>query len=208
MANITVTGTGKAYAPADTVEIRLTVESTEQAGAQAVEKTDKKVKELKGALNAKGFDAKELYTANFNVRAEYIDAVKDGRHTRELLGYKCSEQLTFRLPYSAERLSNALSVLCTDGELQLSFTASRFQDAEAAAFKDAYSEAHKKAEALAAASGHALGELVSLSDAETSHSPSLYLARSEAALLCAAPAEINPQEEKLTAAVTAVWELV
>ena len=88
MANITVTGTGKAYAPADTVEIRLTVESMEQAGAQAVEKTDKKVKELKAALKAKGFEESELYTTNFNVRAEYADAVKDGRHTREPAGYK------------------------------------------------------------------------------------------------------------------------
>ncbi len=208
MSIITVTGKGIAYAPVDTAEIRVTVFSSAQTGDRAVEETDRKLRALKEALSRKGFGEKELHTAQFHVRAEYEEQHGGGRYTRKLSGYRCEQTLKTEFPYSAERLSAAIAALSAGGELQIFFKAGSTEHALSSALEGAFGNAKYKAEALARASGNALGTLLRIVDSETASHSSVHMARSEAAMLCAAPAELNPEDECVSAVITAEWELL
>lgn len=207
MSVITVTGRGNAYAPVDSAEIRVTVISKDKAGEVAVAETDRKVKELKRLLTEKGFAERDLHTAQFHVRAEYEEGHANGKYTRTQTGFRCEQQLKLEFPYSAERLSAALSVLSAGGELQIYFKAGSTENAVASALEKAYRDAQLKAEALARASGKKLGKLLRIADSETAHRTSVNMARSEAVMLCASPAEMNPEDECVSAAISAEWEL-
>ncbi len=190
MSIITVTGKGIAYAPVDTAEIRVTVFSSAQTGDRAGEETDRKL------------------TAQFHVRAEYEEQHGGGRYTRKLSGYRCEQTLKTEFPYSAERLSAAIAALSAGGELQIFFKAGSTEHALSSALEGAFCNAKYKAEALARASGNALGTLLRIVDSETASHSSVHMARSEAAMLCAAPAELNPEDECVSAVITAEWELL
>lgn len=163
---ITVKGVGKASVRPDQVEIRMTLEAKDTDYDKAMAIAADQLNKLRTALEVAGFGNDCLKTTEFDVRAVYA-SVKD-RHqnyTSVFDGYECSHELKLTFDFDTANLSAALAAIAKSSvnpKFYIDFTVKNPAAVNELVLKDATANARKKAEILCAASGVALGDLISI----------------------------------------------
>lgn len=207
MATIKTTGVGRVYRSADYVEITVAVKRTEKTCADAVAATDGRVLQLRRLIAERGFGSDALKTTDFGISAEYENVQTGGGYRRGFVGFSCREGLKIGFPYTAERLSAAVTVLSGEGaeeQVYVAFTVENAGEAKNEALEKAYNDAFGKAKVLARASGRTLGRLITIFSGD--ESGGLYPSSAPAAL-SARSVSVAPEDVNFSASVTAEWEL-
>lgn len=210
---ITVKGTGSISVKPDTIIISLNITALDKDYKTASDTCAQKHEALKNALSAAGFDTSALKTAGYNVNTEYEgrnDA--NGNYVTVFAGYRCSHRLNFELETDYARLGEALFAISSgvsEPELQIRFTVKDKETAADVLLRSAAESARHKAEILCAASGAALGELLSI-DYDRNNANMF----SETSFDCAAPMmakaclpDISPEDISLTDSAVFTWSI-
>jgi uncharacterized protein YggE len=208
---ISVNGYSEIEAFPDLVGIYFNIETKGSTSEEATKENSKIVEELKDSLIMKGFDREDIKTQNFNVYPDY-DWVSGKRINK---GYKAVHSL--KLELSTEDTSKIGLVINAGVEagagisyINFELTQEKQNEYKAEAIKQASEDARIKAEAMAQGLGQKLGNLVSVSDSGFDYYPwRVYGAIEEADVAVAkeATTDIQPDEQKITARVSAVFKL-
>ena len=161
---IKVTGIGRAVTKPDqiTLPIRLTAIDPDYAKAAAM--AEEQLASVQDALRVAGFAPEDLVTTDFDVSAEYDNRYHpDGTNQRVFLGYRRNHGLCLRFPLDPDRLALVLTALAGCGavpECSVEFTVRDPNAVRTELLADAARDARAKAEALCAALGEHLGQLL------------------------------------------------
>ena len=198
---VTVVGHGEVQAVPDTVTADVGIEVIAADVTAAMNQANESQRKVVDALNRRGLESKDIRTASVNVSPQYGEnSVIDG--------YRASNTIAVTLR-DLEAAPGALSTVVEVGGNAARINSVTFsieddsqfiRDARAKAFEDAKSRAAQYAEL----SGLSLGTVVSISEAPGSNPPRPMPAAPEAK---AADVPLEPGEQTVSFAVTAVWEL-
>ncbi|MBQ9498191.1 MAG: SIMPL domain-containing protein [Selenomonadaceae bacterium] len=213
---IHIKGTGHAAQTPDTVVLSLTLTAQNKEYSAAMKIGSQQVEMLRESIVEAGFDADDLKTINFDVRAVYEDEeYKEGnskRYRRNFIGFECRHDLKLTFALDNDKLNAAVDTIAislAQPKISIAFT---IKDADAFTdeiLKDAARNARRQAEILCAASGVKLGKLLSVNyswnELNIRHEPVPC-----GALL--APSEKNsfdfrPDEIKASDSVDFIWEI-
>jgi uncharacterized protein len=195
---ITVTGTGETRATPDRASLSFSIRNDASTAKEALAANSAAMSRLIAALKGAGVDAKDLKTDQFDVSPRYD---QNGKNVRD---YSASSMLTVT-NQSLERASRLGDIGASAGADTVSGPSLSVADRAAeyrAALKRAFSDAHAKAEALAAAAGASVGEVTSV--VEGSESEGYYAAPMR---MLDAKMPIEPGSEQVTAVVTVTFAL-
>ncbi|MBR4185823.1 MAG: SIMPL domain-containing protein [Clostridia bacterium] len=163
---ITVRGTGKISAKPDLIAVSLTVEAKDPDYAAAMDKADRDAEAISDAVRVAGIEEDALRMADFSVRADYESVHDDrGNWKNVFAGYAVTRTYQLRFPLDAAVLSALLGNIGASEaspQLSVSFVLSDPEKAKREALEAAVRDAREKAGLLAAASGCALGTLLSV----------------------------------------------
>lgn len=159
---ITVSGTGEVRVSADTAVISLGVTARDKDVLKAQQKANEAIASIRSALIEQGVTEENINTEFINIYAVY-----DYMNGQELLAaYNAGSTLAIKVTdmESVGALIDASFAAGANTLNGISFSASDTEEAEAEALKDAVSNAQKKAEILAAASGLKITGIETLSE--------------------------------------------
>ena len=159
---ITVSGTGEVRVSADTAVISLGVTARDKDVLKAQQKANEAIASIHSALIEQGVTEENINTEFINIYAVY-----DYMNGQELLAaYNAGSTLAIKVTdmESVGALIDASFAAGANTLNGISFSASHTEEAEAEALKDAVSNAQKKAEILAAASGLKITGIETLSE--------------------------------------------
>lgn len=164
---IAVKGTGTVSAAPDQIELSMNLSVLDPDYGAAAEAGDRKSGGLRAAVVAAGFPEDALKTTNYNVGTEYrgVHDPATGEYRQEFAGYRIQHGLLLYFPLDLEKLSALLGLIGDSGaepELSIRFTVKDPEAVRKQALERAAANAREKAQILAAASGVALGELLSV----------------------------------------------
>lgn len=198
---VTVVGHGEVQAVPDTVTADVGIEVTATDVTAAMNQANESQRKVIDALNQRGLEAKDIRTTSVNVSPQYGEnSVIDG--------YRASNTIAVTIR-DLEAAPGALSTVVEVGGNAARINSVTFsieddsqfiRDARAKAFEDAKSRAAQYAEL----SGLSLGTVISISEAPESNPPRPMPAAPE---VKAADVPLEPGEQTVSFAVTAVWEL-
>ena len=213
---ITVRGTGRVSLRPDTVVVSMTLTTLDKDYDRSMSLSAGLLDGLRAALADIGFEEKELKTTHFNVSARH-DSVRDenGSYKSVFMGYSCTHGLKLEFALDTALLSRVLSAVSrsiADPELNIRFTVS---DPDAAAdelLASAAANARHKADVLAAASGAALGQLVTIDYnwGELNVYSRTEYGMDRKCMAMASPANMSfePEDIDLSDSAAFVWELL
>ena len=210
---ITVKGVGKASARPDLIVIPLSLcaEAEEYDAAAAL--AERQLEALRAVLAPLGFAKDDLPTVNYEVATNYESQPDEhGIYRSHFVGYRCSHELRLEFPLDTERLSAVLAALSgceAKPEFSVRFTVRDPDALYAELLRSAAENARGKAEALCAASGVQLGELLHV---RYSWDEVNVISSSRVMLACdAAPRakglDITPEDVKSSDTVTFIWAI-
>lgn len=162
---ITVRGTGKLRLRPDHTSVELGLTSKNKDYFTAVKTSEAMLGSLTEALAPAGFTEDDVKTVYFNVSAEYESVHVNGVFKNVFSCYAVSHRLKVEFPFDNERLSEVLSAAArsiAEPDISVCFSVSDPSSAEEELLRSAASNAKKRAELLAEASGAVLGKLVSI----------------------------------------------
>ena len=203
---ISVSGTGEVYVPADTVTISLGVsyQAADVTGAQ--QEVNTRIAAVRQAILAQGIPEEDVSTGTISVYS--VSSYAENRE--KIIGYNASSTLTIR----SKQLDTAGSLI--DAALaaganilnDLSFSASDTTAAEEQALRLAVADARRQAEVLADASGLTLDRLMSLNAGSVYNygSANTYAARSVSMEDASAGTYVQAAKICVSASVNAVYE--
>ena len=209
-----VTGKGMIRLKPDTVRVAMTLEGMEPDYAETLRRSAADTERIRSALIEAGFSREELKTRNFNVQTEYEGYQEDGVYRQRLVGYRFIHELEIEFPWDNERLGavlNAITDAALSPNLRISYTVRDREAAKNALLGLAVADAKAKAEALTAAAGVKLLDVLQINYAigenEFAVHPVLY--DGAARKMCAGNAapEIVPEEITAEDTVTIVWAI-
>lgn len=217
MRTITVKGVGTASTPPDLTVISLNITEKAPEYTDAVNGANERIEKLQNAITAVDFAKDDLKTLSFNARTNYENYhdEKTGAYKQRFAGYACEYRLKLSMDFDNKRLSKTLEAIANSGanaEQSIAFTVKNPEKVSAALLKAAAENAREKAEALCAAAGVTLGELINIeynwSDVEI-HSVSAYSEqfRGAAPVPAAAMPEFEPDDIKSSDTAAFVWEI-
>ena len=161
---ITVKGSAKLSLRPDYVVITMNLTVEDKNYEVAMEQANTRLEAMRDALEAIGYDRKELKTANFNVSTEYdFQNDRNGNGRRIFRGYACTHDLKLALDFNAARLGETLAAITgceAMPDLNVRFTVKDSGAVSDELLRLASESALHRAQVLAAASGVELGQLV------------------------------------------------
>lgn len=197
---VTVVGTGEVKGVPDTLTADVGIEVVAPDVTAAMNQTNDRQRAVIDALVTGGIEAKDISTTAVNLSPQYGE-------NSEINGYRASNFISVRI----RQLDNATSVLSTvvatggnaarinSVSFSIADDSKLVSDARAKAFEDA--KAH--AQQYANLAGMSLGRVISISEAPGG-SPGPMPVPTKAA---AADVPLQPGEQSVSFAVTAIWEL-
>lgn len=198
---VTVVGHGEVQGVPDTVTADVGIEVVAPDVTAAMNQANESQRKVIDALNRRGLESKDIRTASVNVSPQYGEnSVIDG--------YRASNTIAVTIR-DLDAAPGALSTVVEVGGNAARINSVTFsieddsqfiRDARAKAFEDAKSRAAQYADL----SGLSLGKVISISEAPESNPPRPMPAAPEAK---AADVPLQPGEQTVSFAVTAVWEL-
>ena len=211
MGTIHIKGKGYAAQVPDQVILSLTLTAQNKEYSAAMTVGSQQIEMLREAIVEAGFNADDLKTVNFNVRAVYEDEeYREGnskRYQKIFIGFECSHDLKLTFDFDNDKLNRAVDTIAASlSQPKISIA---FAVKDAAAFNDkilksAAEDAQRKAEILCAASGVKLGKLL-----EINYSWNDINVRHEFIDALAAPGNFDfaPEEIKASDTVDFLWEI-
>ncbi|MBE8955069.1 MAG: SIMPL domain-containing protein [Quinella sp. 2Q5] len=210
---IHITGVGHVTQAPDTVVVSLRLTASNPEYAAAVTIGNQQIEMLREAIVEAGFDADDLKTTSFDVRAVYEDEeYREGnskRYRRNLTGFECVHDLKLTFDIDNAKLNAAIdtiAVCLSEPKLSVAFTV---KDTDALADKileAAARDALRKAKILCAAADVKLGRLIRVDyprDELTVHdAPQAVLAASTDSAF-----DFQPDDVTATDSVKFIWEI-
>jgi uncharacterized protein len=201
--SVTVTGVGAAAAPPDLVVAVVGVECVAEHTGQALSAASVAIGGMREVAVAAGVLAADMVTSGSQL---WPDHDRDGRPD----GYRAQVTLTVRvrdLPAASELVP---ALIEAGGDVaRLHSTSLAHSDSAvlaALAREAAFADARGRAEQYAALADLALGEVLSVTEAEQSHGVVRYASKGLAPMAASLPIEAGSAE--VAAAVTVCWRLV
>ena len=152
-STLTVSGTGRAFAPPDTANIRLGVEVIGKTASSAQNNNAEVMQKVISSIQNLGISKDKIQTSSFNIWPEITYENKKGS---KITGYRCSNQVSITISDDLSKISKIIDSGINSGVNQvLGLNFSRKNDLEFKnqALSDAMKEAASKAKAIASASG-------------------------------------------------------
>lgn len=198
---LTVNASGSVYAAPDQATVQLGVATQASTAADALKQNSADTTAVIEAIKKLGVDAKDISTSNFSVYPTY-----DTSGTR-INGYQVNNSVTIIIR-DISKSGDLLDQVVTAGANNvggLNFGIADVSSLQAEARTKAIEAARVKAEAMAAAAGVSLGDLVSINES-VNYQPEVAFARgmmADAAM--SVPVEQGQQE--VSVSVTLVYEI-
>ncbi len=192
----------------DTAEIRFGVMSQASEAPKAQEENTKIVDKLIEELKKAGVEEKDIRTTGYDMYPRYSN------NGQSITGYYVTTNMSVS-NQSLEKTGDLLTVCIKAGANQIQgiyYTYSGYNEAYAEALGNAVKAASLKAEAIAAASGRTLGEIIAIQEGyqNTSMRASYQSVNAEAMMAKASAADavaILPGEVDVSAQVTVTYRL-
>ncbi|WP_299324551.1 SIMPL domain-containing protein [Parasphingopyxis sp.] len=199
---------GESRRTPDIAVINAGVVTEAPTASAALQANNQQMSRVFRALEAAGFAERDIQTASINLspRYDYSD-----RSERRLIGYTASNQLTIRFR-EIEQAGSVIDTLVAQGVNQIngpSFQVDSPEEALNEARRDAIVKARERAELYAAAAGMRVVRIVAISEAGAARPPVIMQRGGMAmdAVAEAAPLQVAPGEQRLTANVSVTFEL-
>lgn len=200
---------GKYEAVPDTAQIQFNVAVQDDTPQTAFQRASKNVEQVRQVLRANAIDPKSAAIGFLSVQPMY-----DYRNPRQrVVGYRVTTDVTLKLKDFSKvgPVTQQLAEANVSETQTLSYTLENMDDAKNRAVEDAYRRARNSADAIAHASGRAVGDL-SYASVDTFENPRVMMPRMARAMATAgaAPApteEFTPQTVTVTAHVNALFNL-
>ena len=203
---ITTVASGEVSVAADRAVLTIGVVFRDSSATEAGARLARAINSVRDTLTQLGFPADSIPTTRFGVTPEYS---YEGE--RELLGYNAfsaMEVTLVRLDEIGRIIDGALAAGAND-ITSIEYQTSRLREARSEALRRAVREARDDADALAAAGGGTLGELIALSTADTRGLGGGL--RIEGVVVRGATAQgtaVSPRQVQVSITVTAQWRFV
>lgn len=201
---------GKFEAAPDTAVIQFNISVQDDSSQNAYDRASKQAEQVRQVLRANGIEPKAASIGFFSVQPAY--EWKNGR--QKPIGFRVTTDVVLKLKDFSKigPITGQLAEANVSETQTLNYTLENMEEAKNKAVEDAYRRARNSADALARASGRAVGELnyASVDTFENQHMPMPRMARAMAAMPNAAPApteEFTPQNVTVTAHVNALFNL-
>lgn len=201
---------GKFESAPDTAVLQFNVSVQDDSAQSAYEHASKDVEQVRQVLHANGLEPKAATIGFFSVQPAY--EYKNGK--QKPIGYRVTTNVTLKLKDFSKigPITGQLADANVSESQTLNYTLENIDEAKNKAVEDAYRRARNSADALARASGRAVGELsyASVDTFENQRIPVPRMARAMAAAPNAVPApteEFTPQNVTVTAHVNALFNL-
>ena len=199
---LTVIGTATVTFQPDMAELSVGVETHGETVSGAVEASAETMNAVMAALEAAGVEASDLSTSNYYVGMDYSYDSSPAR----VVGYYVSNTLNV-IVRDIERIGEVIDAATAAGANQVygvNFRSSQQSDNYDRALTLAIQEGMRKAQLMAVAGGHALGQLQKIEESGV-QAYSVRAAFDTAAK--ASGTSIMPEELSVTASVTMTYEL-
>ncbi|MGA9475836.1 MAG: SIMPL domain-containing protein [Terriglobales bacterium] len=201
---------GKFESAPDTAIIQFNISAQGDTAKEANAEAEKQAETTRQILRANGIDPKKAEIGFYAVNPQYD--YRDKKH--KLIGYQVTTSATLKLKDFSKvaPITQQLADASVGESQSLSYTLESPEEAKRKAVADAYHRARSSAEALAIASGRALGEL-SYASVDTQENIRVFAPvarRAMAAMSAQAPSpteEFSPQDVTVTAHVNAMFNL-
>lgn len=165
-AEIRVTSTGRASAPPDQIEVTLTLTAQKMDYAEAMNEAAEQLERVTGALVKAGIKKEDIRTSDMSIGAEYTSqGGSKGEYKRVFAGYRVDDVLSVKFDMDTDLLARVLSASAESGTqpaIGISLGIKDTAPLADAALTHAVNAARRRAEAICAASGLALGGIVSI----------------------------------------------
>ncbi len=221
---IKVTGKGRVSARPDTTVLTLSLTDLRKDYADALRLSAELTQKLRECITAAGLEAQELKTTSFNVRPEYSteynverDSLlrKTTRSEQVLTGYRFRHELKLEFPIDNNLLGAVLGELLRaniGARFDFGFTVKDPEPLQIRLLEEAARVSRVNAQALAAASGAELGEVINIDYSWDQLDVYTHPTDLELTCECAAPTgaldiDIDPDDIDLEETVTITWAL-
>lgn len=204
---VTVSASGTVSATPDEASIATGVSSEAKSAREALSKNNEAMKKLIAELKAKGIEAKDIQTTQFNIEPVYVYP-KEGQPP-QLTGYRAHNMLSVRVR-DLDKLGEVLDQLVTVGANQMngiSFNVSKAETLKDDARKEAMANALRRAKLYAQAAGSEVGEIVQILEEVTYSGPQPMAFKQARAMAADGAVPVERGSQELEARVTATWKL-
>jgi len=201
---VTASGMGTTQAAPDTAEMYFGVTTTSANAQTALDDASKVAEQIAAAVKKEGIAAEDIQTRDVSVYPQTTD--QDGKQV--ITGYQASLGVQVKVRDIAE-LGAVISAANAAGANSISgptFTIDDPAPFRATAIDEAVADARKSAEAMAAAAGKSVGEVLSMSSSDVGLVPSAMYGASDMAG-AAKDVPIEPGQLDISANVVVVFEL-
>ena len=198
---VTVVGSGEVQGTPDTVTADVGIEVSAPDVTAAMNQASERQRSVIDALTADGIDATDISTTAVNLQPQYGD-------NSVVTGYRAGNTINVKIR-QLDKASRALSTIVETGgnaarinsvSFSIADDSTLVRDARARAFEDAKGRAQQ----YAVLSGMSLGRIISISEAPCSNQPQPFPVPAQAKV---ADVPLQPGQQTVSFAVTAVWEL-
>jgi len=201
---------GKFESAPDTAVIQFNISVQDDSAQTAYQHASKEVEQVRQVLHANGIEPKAAYVGFLTVQPMY-----DWKNPKQkVIGYRVTTDVTLKLKDFSKLgpITQQLADANVSETQTLNYTLENMDEAKNKAVEDAYRRARNSADAIARASGRAVGELsyASVDTFENQRIVAPRMARAMSNLANAAPApteEFTPQTVTVTAHVNALFNL-
>lgn len=214
---IHIKGIGRAEQAPDLVVLSLSLTAQNEEYSAAMKIGSQQVEMLREAIVEAGFEAEDLKTVNFDVRALYEnEEYRDGnskRYRQIFVGFECRHDLRLTFDMSNYKLHSAVDTIAkclSQPKVSVAFT---IKDTEAFAdkiLKSAARDAKRKAKILCTAAGVTLGKLINIDYSRDEINARQEVRFENQAVLGASTDtafNFQPEDVKATDTVDFLWEI-
>lgn len=200
---------GKFESAPDTALLQFNISAQDDKSQTAYEHASKQAEQVRQVLRTNGLEPKAASIGFFSVQPVY-----EWKPKQRVVGYRVTTDVTLKLKDFSKigPITQQLADANVSETQTLNYTLENIDEAKNKAVEDAYRRARNSAEALARASGRAVGELsyASVDTFENQRFPVPRMAHAMSLKAEAAPApteEFTPQNVTVTAHVNALFSL-
>ena len=206
---IVTSGEGEVKVTPDRATIFVGVQSRALTAAAASGDNARRQRAIIDTLKALGVPSDQIATQNFSVSPEMV--YPQGGGSPKLTGYVVNNTVRVELK-KIEQMGSVIDASIAKGSNQINsiqFSVADVATPRRAAIAEAVRNARADADALAAAAGGSVGQLIELSTAGRSGGPITYEAPAEMVRSAqAVPTPISPGQQTVAATVSATWTFV
>ena len=205
--SISLSGHGEVRMAPDLAIVTVGVMSSAATARVALDANTKAMEAVMASLKEAAIEARDIQTANFSVNPRY-DYGQNNAQPPKVIGYDVSNNVTITVR-KLDSLGAILDRVVSSGSNQINGVMFQLEKPEAAtdkARKLAVADAMRKAQVYTAASGVALGQIMSLSEGG-GYQPPQPVFKSMRAEAAAADVPIAQGEQVITMDVNITWEI-